>query len=78
LLKLKVEIGGEIRQIVSGISKYYSPEDMVGKTVIVVANLKPVRLKGEDSFGMILAAESNDKLSLVTIEESLPTGSVIR
>lgn len=78
LLKLQVEVGGETRQVVSGISKYYTPEDMVGKTVILVANLKPVKLKGEDSFGMILAAENEGKLSLVTLDGDLPSGSQVR
>lgn len=78
LLKLQVDLGGEKRQIVSGISKYFTPEEMVGKTVIVAANLKPVRLKGEESQGMILSAERGEKLSLVTIEKELPTGSVIK
>lgn len=78
LLKLQIELGDEKRQIVSGISKYYTPEEMVGKTVIVVANLKPVKLKGEDSMGMILSAENDGKLSLVTIEDELPTGSIIK
>lgn len=78
LLKLQVDLGGEKRQVVSGISKYFTPEEMVGKTVVLVANLKPARLKGEDSFGMILSAERGDKLSLVTIETELPTGSRIR
>lgn len=78
LLKLQVEMGGEVRQVVSGISKYYTPEEMVGKTIVLVANLKPVRLKGEESRGMILSAESGGKLSLVTIEGDLPTGSGIK
>jgi len=78
LLKLQVELGGEKRQVVSGISKYFKPEELIGKTVVLVANLKPVKLKWEDSFGMILAAENGDKLSLVTIDGDLPTGSKIR
>lgn len=77
LLKLQVEMGGETRQVLSGISKYFTPEDMVGKTVVLVANLKPAKLMGRESCGMILAAENGDKLSLVTIEGELPTGSRI-
>lgn len=60
LLILKVNVSGEICQIVSGIAKYYSPEEMVGKKVVVVANLKPIKLRGYDSQGMILAASSSD------------------
>lgn len=68
LLVLQVKIGRETRQIVSGIAKYYKPEELVGKKVIVVANLKPVKLRGEESCGMILAAESGDQLTLLTAE----------
>lgn len=78
LLKLQVEMGSETRQVVSGVAKHFTPEELVGKTIVLVANLKPARLKGVDSFGMILSAENGDKLSLVTIEDALPTGSGIR
>jgi len=80
LLKLKVELGGETRQIVSGISKFYKPEEIVGKKVILVANLKEVKLKGELSQGMILAAVSDDgsELELPVIQGEIPTGSVIK
>lgn len=79
LLKLQLQMGGEIRQVVSGIAKYYKPEDLVGKTVVVVANLKPIKLRGEQSNGMILAASKGDQLSLVTLEDdSLDTGTQVR
>ena len=79
LLKLKVDLGGEERQVVSGISKYYKPVELVGKNVVLVANLKPVKLRGELSQGMILAASTDDDsiLSVVNPGE-LPTGSVVR
>lgn len=79
LLKLKVDLGGEERQVVSGISKFYKPEELVGKNVVLVANLKPVKLRGELSQGMILAASTDDDsvLSVVNPGE-LPTGSVVR
>lgn len=67
LLILKVNVSGEVRQIVSGIAKFYSPEEMVGKKVVVVANLKPIKLRGYDSQGMILAASSSDE-SLEVLE----------
>jgi len=54
LLKLKIEVGNEVRQVVSGIAKYYSPEELKGKYVVLVANLKPVKLRGIESQGMIL------------------------
>ncbi|MFL0195615.1 methionine--tRNA ligase [Clostridium sp. WILCCON 0269] len=80
LLKLQLELGQEKRQVVSGISKYYKPEELVGKYVIVAVNLKPVKLKGEISEGMILSAASNDgsKLFTLSIPGELPTGSVVK
>lgn len=79
LLKLKVDLAGEERQVISGIAQYYKPEDLVGKYVVLVANLKPVKLRGELSQGMILAAATEDdsKLFTVTIPGDLPTGSTV-
>ena len=79
LLKLKVDLGGEERQVISGISKFYKPEDLIGKNVVLVANLKPVKLRGELSQGMILAASTDDDsiLSVVNPGE-LPSGSIVR
>ena len=79
LLKLKVDLGGEQRQVVSGIAKYYKPEDLVGKNVVLVANLKPVKLRGELSQGMILAAATDDDSELFVVNPGeLPTGSEVR
>lgn len=80
LLKLKVQLGEEERQVISGISKYYKPEELVGKYVVLVANLKPAKLRGELSQGMILAAATDDdsKLFTVSIPGELPTGSQVR
>ena len=79
LLKLKVDLGGEERQVVSGISKYYKPEDLVGKNVVLVANLKPVKLRGELSQGMILAAATDDDSVLSVVNPGdLPSGSIVR
>ena len=80
LYKLKVDLAGETRQVISGIAKYYKPEELVGKYVVLVANLKPVKLRGELSEGMILAAATDDdsKLFTVTIPGELPTGSEVR
>ena len=79
LLKLKVDLNGEERQVISGIAMHYKPEELVGKYVVLVANLKPVTLRGELSQGMILAAATDDDsvLKLVNTGE-LPTGSVVR
>lgn len=71
LLKSKVKIGDKIVQIVSGIANYYTPEEMVGKRVVVLTNLKPAKLCGEISEGMILAASDNDNnLKIITVEDS--------
>lgn len=80
LLKLKVDLGGEVRQVISGIAQHYKPEDLVGKYVVLVANLKPVTLRGELSQGMIIAAATEDdsKLFAVSIPGELPTGSTVR
>lgn len=68
LLVSQVRIGTDTRQIVSGVAKYYSPEEMKGKKVIVVANLKPISLRGEESKGMILFADNGEKLAFVTTD----------
>lgn len=77
LLVEKVDLGnGDIRQIVSGIAAYYKPEEMVGKKVIVVSNLKEANLRGEKSQGMLLCAENGDKVELIT--SALEKGSKVR
>ncbi|OXM88204.1 methionine--tRNA ligase [Paenibacillus rigui] len=78
LLKLQLDLGTEQRQVVSGIAKFYTPEQMVGRKVICVTNLKPVKLRGELSQGMILAASHGDQLTLATISDALPNGSVVK
>ncbi|NFP92977.1 methionine--tRNA ligase [Clostridium sporogenes] len=80
LLKLKVSLGGEERQVVSGIAKYYKPEDLIGKKVVLVANLKPVKLRGELSQGMILAASTEDdsELFVASIDGDIEEGNIVR
>ena len=79
LLKLDVEIGSERRQIVAGIALYYKPEDVVGRLVVVVANLKPARIRGVDSNGMLLAASTPDgKLRLITVDGETGSGCVVK
>lgn len=78
LLKLEIKIGEETRTLVSGIAKHYNPDEMIGKKVIVVANLKPAKLRGILSQGMILAASDNDKLEVLTIDKDLPSGSRVK
>jgi methionyl-tRNA synthetase len=77
LLKLRVDVGGEERQLVAGIAAFYKPEDLVGRTIIVVANLKPAKLRGEISQGMLLAASSGDVVSLLTTDQEMPPGASI-
>lgn len=79
LLKLQVDIGSEKRQIVAGIAKHYAPADLIGKRIVVVQNLKPAKLRGELSEGMLLAATSPDgTLELVSVSEAIPAGSRVK
>ena len=79
LLKLQLDDGQGGRQVVSGIAKWYQPADLIGKKVIVVANLKPVKLRGVESNGMILAADCpNDDVKVIFVDDSIPQGSKIR
>jgi methionyl-tRNA synthetase len=77
LLKLQLDVGGETRQIVAGIAKHYSPEEVVGKTIIIVANLKPATIRGVESRGMLLAASKGKKLTLVTVDGDIPSGAKV-
>ena len=79
LLKLQIQIGEEKRQLVAGIAKHYEPDEIIGKTIVVVANLKPAKLFGIDSQGMLLAAKTGDgHLSLLTtIDNDFPSGAEI-
>lgn len=78
LLKFQIDFGYEQRQIVSGIAKYYNPDDLVGKQVVAVVNLTPVKLCGEVSEGMILSAANDDELSLVAPIVPVANGSEVR
>ena len=69
LLKLEVQIGDENRQIISGIAEYYSPEDLLNNMIVVVTNLKPATIFGNESFGMLLAAKKGKDLTLVTVDD---------
>ena len=79
LLKLQLQLGNEQRQIVAGIAEHYKPEELIGKKIIIVANLKPAKLFGVESNGMLLAASADGKMSLLTVmDDSMPSGSEIR
>jgi methionyl-tRNA synthetase len=78
LLKLQIMLGEERRQLVAGIALHYSPDEIIGKTVIVVANLKPAKIRGVESQGMILAASKGEKLTLVTVDEEISSGASVK
>ena len=78
LLVSQIDLGSEVRQIVSGIAEHYQPEQLVGRKVLVVTNLKPVKLRGELSEGMVLAASNDGVLTLPTIIDELPNGSKVK
>ena len=78
LLKLQLDMGYEQRQVVSGIAEHYEPQSLVGQKVIVVANLKPVKLRGELSQGMILAGKSDGVLKLATVDPALENGASVK
>jgi methionyl-tRNA synthetase len=78
LLKLQVDLGSEQRQIVAGIGKRYEPESLVGKRIVIVANLKPAKLMGIESQGMVLAAGDKDVGGLVTVIEDVPPGTKVK
>jgi methionyl-tRNA synthetase len=80
LVKLIIDIGDERRQIVAGIGEHYSPEELVGKTIVVVTNLEPAKLMGVESEGMLLAASTEDgsKLTLITTLSDIPPGSRVK
>ncbi len=75
LLRLQIEIGGERRQIIAGIAQHYRPEQIVGRLIIVVANLKPAKLRGEVSQGMLLAAKKDSELRLITVDGEISSGA---
>jgi methionyl-tRNA synthetase len=77
-VKLKVDIGTETRQVVAGIGKHYSPEQLLDRSVVIVANLKPAKLMGIDSQGMLLAASSGDVLSILTPEREIAPGAKVK
>jgi methionine--tRNA ligase beta chain len=78
LLKLIVDLGSEKRQLVAGIAKYYKPQDLIGKEIVVVANLEPKNLMGIESQGMLLAADVNGEPVILIPEKEVPPGTKIR
>jgi len=78
LIKLQIDIGTEQRQIVAGIAEAYTPEELIGKTIIVVANLQPATLMGEVSNGMLLAASIDGVPVIATFEKEVPPGTKVK
>ena len=77
LLKLSIQIGEETRQIVAGIAQFYPPEDIIGKSIVVVSNLKPAKICGLESNGMLLAAKREGQLKIITVDGDMPSGSSV-
>jgi len=77
LLQLQIDIGGEKRQLVAGIAQQYAPEDLVGRKIIVVANLEPARIRGIESKGMLLAAKKGSDLKLITVDGDIDPGASV-
>ena len=78
LLMSQIDVAGQLRQVVSGIALYYSPGDLIGKNVVLVTNLKPRKIMGKESQGMILCAQApNGDLKILTVEGEIETGSEV-
>ncbi len=78
LVRLRVDLGAETRQLVAGIKKSYTPEELVGKHIIVVANLQPATLRGVESQGMLLAASTEDGPVLATFDKAVAPGAKVK
>ena len=76
LLKLKVDLGTEQRELVSGIAKHYAPADLIGKNVVMVVNLKPAKIRGVVSHGMVLAASAGEDLKVLSVD--MPVGAIVK
>lgn len=77
LMVLQVDLGDEQRQICAGIRNYYAPEDLIGKQIVVVANLETAKLRGMESQGMLLAASDDGRVIILTPEKSVQPGSKV-
>ncbi|MFN4219159.1 MAG: methionine--tRNA ligase subunit beta [Candidatus Bipolaricaulia bacterium] len=80
LLKLQIDLGTEQRQLVAGIAKHYTPEELVGKQIVVVTNLQPAVIRGVESQGMLLAASTDDQsqVAVVTLQRPVPNGCRVK
>jgi methionine--tRNA ligase beta chain len=78
LIKLQIDLGNEQRQIIAGIGKVYTPEELIGKLIVIVSNLEPKKLLGEESNGMLLAASNEEEISLLMPDKEIPPGSIVK
>lgn len=78
LIKLQIDLGEEKRQIVAGIGKFYTPEELINKKIIIVANLEPKVLMGFESKGMLLAASDDNQISLLMPDKDVPPGLIVK
>ncbi|MGF7401409.1 methionine--tRNA ligase [Thermoanaerobacterium thermosaccharolyticum] len=78
LIKLRLKVGDEVRQVVSGLALHYKPEELTGKKLVLVANLEPKKLRGIESYGMILAASNEGKLTVVTLDKDIESGAKVK
>jgi methionine--tRNA ligase beta chain len=78
LIKLQISLGQEERQIVAGIGKHYQPEELMGKLIVVVSNLEPRKLLGQESNGMLLAASNEDELALLIPDKDINPGAIVK
>jgi len=78
LLKLRVSLGSEERTVLAGIAEHYAPGDLVGKKVVVVANLQPAKLMGIESQGMVLAGSTDAALGVLSLDRDLPPGAKVK
>ena len=77
LIVLQIDLGDEQRQIVAGLRQWYTPEEMVGMTIVVVANLEPARLRGVESNGMLLAVDGEERVALLTTTDDAAAGAKV-
>ena len=77
LYKMQVDMGDEVRQIVTGLVDWYTAEELTGMVIAVLLNLKPAKIFGQWSYGMLLAAEVGEKLSLLTVDREIPNGAKV-
>lgn len=77
LLQIEIDLGEERRTIVAGVAKWYNVDEMIGKKIIVVVNLQPAKIRGIESNGMLLAAQSGNSLSLITVDKDIAAGAKI-